>query len=126
MSEAPRVVKAVSAYRNDKEEIISYLLADYLKNGELCREDSTISFFDYGKETYIFGFNMAKDVKDIRKNIASRFLHEGLVPPPYSAHHQDPQQAQTHRRVPHRGAAPQVRGGRRQQQEQGEEDRRSG
>lgn len=32
LSEAPRVLRGVSVYLNDKDEIIAYLLADYLRN----------------------------------------------------------------------------------------------
>lgn len=35
--EAPKILKSISVYQNDKGEIISYLLADYMKNTEICR-----------------------------------------------------------------------------------------
>lgn len=79
LNEPPRVLKGVTAYRNDREEYVSYLLADYLKASELVREESTISFWDGKKGAYIFGFNVTKDVKDIRRNIATRFLADNTV-----------------------------------------------
>jgi hypothetical protein len=73
------VLRGVGVYLSEKDEIISYLLADFLRNSEVCREDSTISFWDQQRGAYVFGFNMARDVKDIRRNIPRRFLQDGLV-----------------------------------------------
>ena len=71
----------MTVYVNEKEEIIAYLLADYLRSSEVCREDFTISFWDQQRGAYVFGFNMTKDVKDIKRNIPKRFLSDSLVPP---------------------------------------------
>jgi hypothetical protein len=82
LAEAPRVLRSVGVYLTEREEIVAYLLADFLKNNDICREDSTISFWDQHRDSYIFGFNMAKDVKDIKRNIPKRFLQDGVVLPP--------------------------------------------
>lgn len=74
------MLRGVGVYLNEKEEIITYLLADYLRSSEVCREDSTICFWDQQRGAYVFGFNMTKDVKDIKRNIPRRFLSDGLVP----------------------------------------------
>lgn len=57
------------------------MLADFLKNGEFAREEDTLSFWDNTKQSYIFGFNIAKEVKEITRNIAPRFLHDNTVKP---------------------------------------------
>ena len=69
----------MNIYKNKKDEIISYLLADYLKNADLCREDETISLWDESKGGYIFGFNVTKEVRDITRNIAPRFVNGNTV-----------------------------------------------
>ena len=62
LSEAPRVIRGVSVYLNDRDKIIAYLLADYLRNNDISREDSTISFWDHQRGAYVFGFNMTRDI----------------------------------------------------------------
>jgi hypothetical protein len=37
MDDPPKVLKSVTVYKNGKMEIISYLLADFLKNNDYCR-----------------------------------------------------------------------------------------
>jgi len=64
----------VNIYKNTKGEIVSYLLADTLKNGDQCREDETISFWDEDKGSYIFGFNIPREVRDINRNVSPRFI----------------------------------------------------
>jgi hypothetical protein len=73
------VLKNISVYKNAKGEVVSYLLADILKNGEHCREDETVSFWDEDKGSYIFGFNIPKEVRDISRNISPRFIKENTV-----------------------------------------------
>jgi hypothetical protein len=72
-------MRGVAVYLNDRDEVITYLLADFLRSSEACREDSTISFWDQQRGAYVFGFNMTRDVKDIKRNIPRRFLSDGLV-----------------------------------------------
>ena len=55
------------------------MFADFLRSNDYCREDSTISFFDKARNTYVFGFNVAKDVKTITKNITKSFINNGHV-----------------------------------------------
>ena len=55
------------------------MLADYLKNAEYVREEETLSFWDTIKESYIFGFNIPKEVRDITRNIAPRFINDNSV-----------------------------------------------
>jgi hypothetical protein len=74
INEAPRVLKDVAVYKNEKQEIVAFLLVDFLKNSEYCKEDETVSFWDDAKSSYIFGFNVPREVREVTRNIPPRFL----------------------------------------------------
>ena len=60
MSDPPRILKNVTAYKNQQDEVVSSLLAEYLKTNDYCREDASVSLWDPRKEAYIFAFNVTK------------------------------------------------------------------
>lgn len=70
------MLKEVTVYKNAKGEIIGSLLIDFLRNGEFCREEETVSFWDGSKSSYIFGLTVPKETKEITRNIAPRFVND--------------------------------------------------
>jgi hypothetical protein len=60
IDDTPKVVKGFKIYTDEKGEIIGAYLAEALKNANLVKEDSTLSFFNFEKNIYFYGFTLLK------------------------------------------------------------------
>ena len=53
-------------------------MSESLKNNELLKEDSTLSFYDFNQEIYVYGFTLIPETK-ITKNLKFTLIRDNTV-----------------------------------------------
>ena len=60
LDDPPKVVKNFKIYTDQKGDIVGSYLAEALKNANLVKEESTLSFYNFEKNIYFYGFSLCK------------------------------------------------------------------